>query len=198
MRGERLVHLAVLLRLLPPARPLHRARPARGRSQGERSDPRGAFAQGPHLDASCGWTTCHDDVLFVKTLLATLSDSLPVDREQVHLTGASNGGMLVYTLASDPDFADAFGGLVPVYGGILQGQLVSSFPSHARKMPQYRCRLGCILLKTAAILLLTGLLSMHDRSDTEIPPDGGIAQDGWLCTRPHAPSIPDSRRCANP
>ena len=98
-------------------------------------------------------------MLFVKTLLATLADSLPVDREQVHLTGASNGGMLVYTLASDPDFATAFGGLVPVYGGILQGQLVPSFPSQAR------------------------LLSMHDRSDTEIPPDGGIAQDGWLCTR---------------
>ena len=31
-----------------------------------------------------------------------------------------------------------------------------------RKLPRYRCRLGCILLKTAAILLLTGRIHMKD------------------------------------
>ena len=32
----------------------------------------------------------------------------------------------------------------------------------ACEMPQYRCRLGCILLKTAAILLLTGRPLVRD------------------------------------
>ena len=38
---------------------------------------------------------------------------------------------------------------------------------------------------------LTGHVAAVWRSSLYI--HGGIAQDGWLCTRPH-----DSRRCANP
>jgi poly(3-hydroxybutyrate) depolymerase len=47
------------------------------------------------IGASCGWSTCHDDVLFISMLLETLKASLPIAPAQISLTGASNGGMLL-------------------------------------------------------------------------------------------------------
>ena len=108
---------------------------------------------------NCSWSTCHDDVLFVKTLLAQLRSSLPgvVSPSRAFATGDSNGGMLTFTLASDPALASTFEAIVPVYGGILQGQL-GALPTQAR------------------------IMTIHGRKDTEIPVAGGEARDGWLYT----------------
>ena len=107
--------------------------------------------------SNCGWTTCHDDLLFVETILDTLlGSSLSINSDKIYNSGASNGAMLGYTLSSDSRFASTFDAFLPAYGGILVDQLLSTIPSHAR------------------------LLTMHGRSDTEIPPNGGTADDGWL------------------
>ncbi|MEV4629324.1 PHB depolymerase family esterase [Micromonospora sp. NPDC049523] len=50
-----------------------------------------------------------DDVAFVRQLVATVADQLPVDRDRVYATGISNGGMLAYRLACDTELFAAIG-----------------------------------------------------------------------------------------
>ena len=48
---------------------------------------------------------------------------------------------------------------LPMFGQLLEPQGFAG----ACKLPQYRCPLGCILLKTAAMLWLTGGLTTAER-----------------------------------
>ena len=49
---------------------------------------------------ACSWTTCYDDVAFVETLVARLDGELCIDKENMQVAGASNGGMFTYYLQS--------------------------------------------------------------------------------------------------
>ena len=106
----------------------------------------------------CGWSTCHDDVAFIKVLLATVISEYSVDTAAIFVTGASNGGMFVNYLLSQMPSA-TFRGAVVVYGDPLKGEL--SVP---------------------AGLGGTALMSLHGRWDTVIPVSGGLSGQGWYYT----------------
>jgi poly(3-hydroxybutyrate) depolymerase len=50
--------------------------------------------------ARCNWATCTDDVAFVRTLIKRLDDGYCTDSGKLYVSGASNGGMFTYYLAS--------------------------------------------------------------------------------------------------
>lgn len=72
---------------------------------------------------SCDSSTCADDLLFIKLMLDSLETDLCVDTERIHLTGISNGGMMVYALAMDPNLGQRFAGIAPVASEPLLGFL---------------------------------------------------------------------------
>ena len=49
---------------------------------------------------SCDWTSCYDDVAFVRAMVDYVKDNYCVDAGSVHMTGFSNGGMFLYYAAS--------------------------------------------------------------------------------------------------
>merc|ERR550539_1362859 len=53
------------------------------------------------FETSCDWTSCHDDVVFTETVLYHIMDSWCVDTNQLHMSGASNGGMFIWTRAME-------------------------------------------------------------------------------------------------
>lgn len=55
-----------------------------------------------------------DDVGFVRALVAELQRRLPVDRQRIHATGMSNGGMMAHRLACEA--ADLFASVAAVAG----------------------------------------------------------------------------------
>jgi len=55
-----------------------------------------------------------DDVAFVRSLMEHLAGEVNVDTDRVYATGMSNGGMMVYRLASE--LADTFAAIAPVAG----------------------------------------------------------------------------------
>jgi polyhydroxybutyrate depolymerase len=50
-----------------------------------------------------------NDVAFVRQVVATVADRLPIDPDRVYATGISNGGMLAYRLACDTTLFAAIG-----------------------------------------------------------------------------------------
>ncbi|HMP74407.1 MAG TPA: PHB depolymerase family esterase [Kiritimatiellia bacterium] len=55
-----------------------------------------------------------DDIGFVKAMLAELKEALPVDGSRVYATGFSQGGMLCYRLACDPELSRQLAAIAPV------------------------------------------------------------------------------------
>jgi len=51
------------------------------------------------VENSCDWTSCHDDVAFTEMLLYEVTAKFCVDLDSIHMSGASNGGMFIYTRA---------------------------------------------------------------------------------------------------
>ena len=52
-----------------------------------------------YLENSCDWTSCHDDVAFTEAALLQILSSYCVDTDKIHMSGASNGGMFIWTQA---------------------------------------------------------------------------------------------------
>jgi poly(3-hydroxybutyrate) depolymerase len=78
--------------------------------------------------AGCDSSTCVDDILFVEKMLDQIESDYCINLERIHLTGISNGAMMVYALAMSR-LAHRFGGVVPVEGAPLLGFLKTpSFP----------------------------------------------------------------------
>jgi len=103
----------------------------------------------------CAWSTCVDDVLFVKQMIGALAKDYNIDHQSIFATGCSNGGMFTHYLASrEPHL---FRAVMPIYGLPLAGRL--HVPPALRNVP---------------------ILQMHDRSDTTIPWQGGMSADGWV------------------
>lgn len=46
----------------------------------------------------CAWTTCYDDILFMKAMLATIKEELCVNDDLIYVAGCSNGGLFTYYL----------------------------------------------------------------------------------------------------
>lgn len=47
----------------------------------------------------CDWTTCYDDIGFVRSLVAAVEDKFCVDRRRLYAYGCSNGGIFTHALA---------------------------------------------------------------------------------------------------
>jgi len=104
----------------------------------------------------CNCLTCVDDVYFVRTLIMKIKEDFCVDDSRLYIGGASNGGMLVYLLASKiPEFVN---GYLLVYAQPYIGYL--NTPPAAKD---------------------SYLLSLHGRNDVTLPPAGGIdSSDAWI------------------
>lgn len=103
--------------------------------------------------AQCRWSTCYDDIAFLKDLLHDLSNELCLDDEHLFSSGGSNGGMMQHWIYQN--LPGQFVGIVPVYGLPLFG--MNGVPTANKN---------------------TWIMAMHDRSDTIIPDQGGWA-GGW-------------------
>lgn len=111
----------------------------------------------------CNWSTCYDDVLFVKTLINTVAQDFCVDLDRVYAHGESNGAMMVHHLVRE--LPSTFAGVSTWFGTPLLGLLLGS-------------RLQ--LVSQQLPLSRTAVLAMHGRSDTTIPAIGGVQDQGWL------------------
>ena len=58
---------------------------------------------------SCDWTTCYDDIGFLEVVIETVKDHWCVDLDHMHISGISNGGMLLWNIATQ--VPDGFGNL---------------------------------------------------------------------------------------
>jgi len=65
---------------------------------------------------NCWWTTCHDSVTQVLSILDEVQDEICIDLDRVWAVGSSNGGMFTFELASDHRSAPRLAGIVPMIG----------------------------------------------------------------------------------
>ena len=73
-----------------------------------------------NVEGSCDWTSCHDDVVYTETVLYDISSRFCVDMDSVHMSGASNGGMFLWTRALSR-MSGSVGTLAPVCSSPLRG-----------------------------------------------------------------------------
>ncbi len=120
---------------------------------------------------SCGWTSCHDDVGFLKTLVASVSEQYSVDENRFFVSGFSNGAMMTQRIACEASELFAAAALV---GGRLERGFECT-PSH--RMP---------------------LLQMNGGSDRTVPFDGSISTGKYFyaSTRSVAEHWNDGLACA--
>lgn len=104
----------------------------------------------------CSCFTCYDDIHFVKELIKELNNELCVDPAKLHVSGNSNGGMFVYYLTSQiPELIQSYALIAgePLIGGLDTGRAANS----------------------------SYIISLHGRSDSTIPPQGGIdGSNEWM------------------
>lgn len=104
----------------------------------------------------CAWTTCYDDLLFMRTLVSKVKDELCINDSRVYLAGCSNGGMFTYYLSQQ--MADVFKGFIIESAQPLVGQMHSP-----------------------PALKGSDLLTLHGREDGTIPLVGGLDSDNmWI------------------
>ena len=105
----------------------------------------------------CNCFTCYDDAFFVKSLFYELEWYFCINENKRYVTGASNGGMFTYYLASQiPEVIT--GGYGPVCGQPMVGW-INTPEQAAQKM----------------------MIGFFGRSDGIIPPKGGVDKDGmWI------------------
>ena len=69
---------------------------------------------------SCDWTSCHDDVAFTQVVLYEVTSKFCVDLDSIHMSGNSNGGMFIYTRATEY-FSENLASVGPVCSAPLRG-----------------------------------------------------------------------------
>ena len=67
---------------------------------------------------SCDWTSCYDDLGFVRTLIDMIKQDWCIDEAQIHMSGYSNGGMFSYYVATHAQ--DSLGNEVLLFPKCLQ------------------------------------------------------------------------------
>ncbi len=99
----------------------------------------------------CGWASCHDDVGFLRALVAEVESTLDID--SVFVAGFSNGAMMAQRVACEAsDLFDA----VALIGG--------------RAEPGFECTPTHPL----------PLLQVNGGQDTTVPPDGSASSSGYF------------------
>lgn len=111
----------------------------------------------------CNWSTCYDDVLFVRKLLEAVAQDFCIDMARVYLQGESNGAMFVQHVARE--MPEVFAGVAPWFGTPMVGFLLG----HQSQ-----------LIRSRAAASQVAYLSLHGRNDTTIPPGGGETDGGWI------------------
>lgn len=116
---------------------------------------RGLCSQRSRQANPCFWSTCADDVGFVKAIMDSVSDKACVDRSRIFGYGESNGGMLLY----NPGIAAQFRAVA-----MAQALPLSIQPDSDLKIPQG----------------VEGVLHLRALEDKTMPERGGESDDGWL------------------
>ena len=85
------------------------------------SDPTHCYESCGSCDVvnSCDWTSCYDDIAFVRAMIDYVEDNYCLDAKSIHLTGYSNGGMFSYYAASRLN--DIVASIAPNAGSPLLG-----------------------------------------------------------------------------
>jgi polyhydroxybutyrate depolymerase len=96
-------------------------------SDGFDSGPAGPICEAPEVKApcppecgdcgQCGWSSCHDDVGFLRALVADITGRWSVAAGRVHVTGFSNGAMMANRIACE---ASEMFASVALVGGRLE------------------------------------------------------------------------------
>jgi pimeloyl-ACP methyl ester carboxylesterase len=99
-----------------------------------------------NLTHTCLASSCWDDVGFARELLTWLEDHVCVDLDRVHLTGFSNGAMMVYQLVHI--LSNRIASIVPVAGAPLLGFLAETVPTTATAVmvSECVCRRGVVVV----------------------------------------------------
>merc|ERR1719424_535357 len=100
----------------------------------------------------CSWSTCRDDIAFVRVLMQKIFSEYCIDMDLVFAMGQSNGAMFAHRLGQQ--LVGQLAAIVPVFGLPLLGYLAGE---------------DYTLIKNQAELNGTSVLALHDRQDTNIP-----------------------------
>ncbi len=103
----------------------------------------------------CHWTSCYDDLGFIRNLLEEIKMEFTSDVKRHYLIGVSNGAMMAQRLACE--FDGEFAAVALTIGRLERGY-------------------SCTPSSPMALLQLNGGL------DTTVPPDGGPSADGFYYT----------------
>jgi len=101
----------------------------------------------------CGWTSCNDDVGFLKELVAEVLGRWLVDSERVYVTGFSNGAMMANRIGCEA--SELFAAVALVGGRVEPG--FECTPT--RRLP---------------------LLQINGGADETVPHDGRVSDGGWF------------------
>lgn len=119
----------------------------------------------------CGWASCHDDVGFLKKLVARITSDFSIEPGRVYVSGFSNGAMMAHRIACDA--AELFAAAALVGG---------------RVEPGFECTPGSAM----------GLLQINGGVDEIVPHDGRVSSSGFFyaSTKAVSESWNDGATCA--
>jgi polyhydroxybutyrate depolymerase len=100
----------------------------------------------------CGWTSCNDDVGFLKALVASVSADLNVDERSLFVSGFSNGSMMAHRIGCEA--SELFAAVALIGGRVEPG--FECTPT--RRLP---------------------LLQMNGGQDETVPHDGRASSSGY-------------------
>jgi poly(3-hydroxybutyrate) depolymerase len=112
----------------------------------------------------CNWSTCYNDVLFVKNMIDAVAREFCIDLDRVYVQGESNGAMMVQHLVRA--LPETFAGIATWFGTPMLGYILGKSLQLVDDGPLFSER--------------TAILALHGRNDTTIPPGGGASDGGWL------------------
>ncbi len=101
----------------------------------------------------CGWASCHDDVGFLRALVAIIQADFLVNPKRVYVSGFSNGAMMANRIACD---ASELFAAVALFGGRVE--------------PGFECTPGKAL----------PLLQVNGGKDDVVPFDGRVSDSGYF------------------
>lgn len=101
----------------------------------------------------CGWSSCNDDVGFLRALVAQITSNWNVDAQQLHITGFSNGAMMANRAACEA--SELFASVALVGGRLERG-------------------FECTPTKRLPLLQING------GTDETVPADGRVSSGGWF------------------
>jgi polyhydroxybutyrate depolymerase len=101
----------------------------------------------------CGWSSCNDDVGFLRALVAEITSNWNVDAQRLHITGFSNGAMMANRMACEA--SELFASVALVGGRLERG-------------------FECTPTKRLPLLQING------GADEAVPADGRVSSGGWF------------------